>query len=118
MSFIATTELNNIAAGLKNIEDSTKVHGEKIINFVKLDPETPSSQLPSVYIKIIRDSGCWSYVGKNALSGVQNLSLGTNCATLGTTAHEFMHALGWWHEQSRTDRDDYVTIVTENIREG
>ncbi|XP_069815748.1 meprin A subunit beta-like [Dendropsophus ebraccatus] len=69
------------------------------------------------YISVFKESGCWSYVG-NLRRGKQQLSLGANCDRLATIQHEFLHALGFWHEQSRSDRDDYVIIEWDRIQSG
>ena len=37
------------------------------------------------------------------------------CGKMGVMVHELAHALGFWHEQSRIDRDDHVVIVEANI---
>lgn len=50
--------------------------------------------------------------------GKQVLSIGAGCDRIATIEHEFLHALGFWHEQSRADRDDYVTIMWDRIQEG
>lgn len=89
------------------------------------------------------DGGCYSHVGRQG--GVQELNLkkadpGSGCFRLATIMHEFLHgkinwikhismpdflnwiiclsALGFYHMQSAYDRDEYVTIVWDNISSG
>ncbi|NXT41247.1 MEP1A protein, partial [Pelecanoides urinatrix] len=65
------------------------------------------------YIFFGKESGCWSMVGD--LQTGQNLSIGAGCDYRAIVEHEILHALGFYHEQSRTDRDDYVTIWWDEI---
>jgi len=67
------------------------------------------------YISIISGEGCYSDLGRQG--GSQELSLGYGCIYLSTVQHELMHAVGIFHEQSRSDRDDYVKIAFQNIDE-
>ncbi|XP_036452451.1 meprin A subunit beta [Colossoma macropomum] len=69
------------------------------------------------YISVFKGNGCFSSVG-NRHVGKQSLSIGSGCDRIATVEHEFLHALGFWHEQSRSDRDDYVTIMWDRILEG
>ena len=64
------------------------------------------------YISFEARRGCWSYVGRQG--DKQVISLARGCR-VGSAIHEIGHAMGLWHEQSRSDRDDFVTILYENI---
>lgn len=47
----------------------------------------------------------------------QPMTGSTNC-TLTTLLHEMGHVLGLWHEQSRSDRDTYVSVNYDNVIKG
>ncbi|XDA87010.1 hypothetical protein R6Z07F_016717 [Ovis aries] len=70
----------------------------------------------SSYIIFQEFSGCWSEVGDRHVG--QNLSIGQGCDYKAIVEHEILHALGFYHEQSRTDRDDYVNIWWDEILPG
>ena len=49
----------------------------------------------------------------------QTVYLGrSNCMHKGIAMHEFMHTIGFYHEQSRSDRDEHIRILSENFEGG
>ncbi|WP_314511825.1 M12 family metallopeptidase [Xanthocytophaga agilis] len=58
-------------------------------------------------------AGCSSAVGMQAQE--QSIILGPDC-TKGTVIHEIGHAVGLFHEHSRTDRDNHLVIKWNNIK--
>ncbi|XP_071345661.1 high choriolytic enzyme 1-like isoform X2 [Trachinotus anak] len=69
------------------------------------------------YLYFFSGSGCWSYLGRQRRG--QRVSLRKNgCLYTDTVQHEVLHALGFHHEQVRSDRDEHVSILTENIIDG
>ena len=47
----------------------------------------------------------------------QDLSLGSYCHTKGLSLHEFIHALGFDHEQNRPDRNNHIQVHWDRIRD-
>ncbi|CAG2204314.1 Tolloid-like protein 2,Zinc metalloproteinase nas-14,Zinc metalloproteinase nas-4,Astacin-like metalloendopeptidase [Mytilus edulis] len=78
-------------------------------NCVTFIPRTTEKDF--VYIQNAGE--CNSAIGRTG--GAQILNLGDKCLKNGTIMHELMHTLGFWHEHTRPDRDDYIHVYENNI---
>jgi len=100
-SGFSSNDKARISSWLKDFETRT---------CVKVVPRTNQRD----YVYVFPGGGCYSNVGKTG--GQQKLSLSrSGCIYRSTVVHEFMHAAGFWHEQSRADRDQYVQVVLDNV---
>jgi len=104
-------EIQVIQTGMREIMSKTCI---RFVNYAG------SQQHPN-YIRVTanNEEDCRSsWIGMR--TGEQQLTLGhgANCIHSGVVAHEFMHTLGFWHEHVRFDRDRYVTVMWDNIRNG
>ncbi len=77
--------------------------------FAKRDPANSAHY---DYVRFRPGSGCASSVGRRG--GRQDVILGDMCTT-GNCIHEIGHTIGLWHEQSRQDRDNFITINWPSI---
>ena len=58
------------------------------------------------------DRACYSFIGR--VGGKQTVNIHQLCP-LSSAIHEFGHAAGLMHEHTRPDRDDYITVLWDNI---
>ncbi|XP_063052442.1 hatching enzyme 1.2-like [Engraulis encrasicolus] len=94
-----------IERGLQSFSSST------CIRFIPWN----SSHKDYIYIK--SDTGCYSYVGR--LDNGQTLSLKRlGCLYHDIVQHELLHALGFKHEQCRSDRDQHIRVLLQNVQSG
>ncbi|XP_034458954.1 high choriolytic enzyme 1-like [Hippoglossus hippoglossus] len=66
------------------------------------------------FLSIESEMGCWSTIGKDGGRQVVSLSV-HGCLDLGIIQHELLHALGFHHEHTRSDRDQYIRINWGNL---
>lgn len=60
---------------------------------------------------------CYSFVGRRGRGQIVSLSRG-GCVFQQIVQHEMLHALGFNHEQTRSDRDEHVRIILNNVIPG
>ena len=106
-NYYKSSEIDTIKNAMQKIMENSKV------KFIEIENLTESNLN---YIQITSGDTCHSEIGM--LGGKQYLLLDPiKCIRLGTIIHELMHSIGFYHEQSRFDRDQYIIINWDNILE-
>ncbi|XP_022214916.1 seminal metalloprotease 1 [Drosophila obscura] len=118
---------NNVVV-YKISEDFVGTHREAILKGIDTLEQNScvkfreATDQDTAYLTITaKAGGCYTDVGYRAAPQEMNLEIypiGEGCFRPGTILHEFLHALGFYHEQSSTIRDDYVNVVFGNIVPG
>ena len=100
--------LSTIKKALSIIEQTTG-----IVAFV---PRQSSTDVDYIYFRYMA-STCAATLGRSSPSLIYIGWCNTRAYT-GEIIHEILHTLGFWHEQSRPDRDSYLTYNKRNVISG
>ncbi|CAF3779892.1 unnamed protein product, partial [Rotaria sp. Silwood1] len=103
-----------IIGAMRRLESSTAINNARCIQF------RPKESSDQYYITITNGDRCQSTIGRPYSPDINATVIldSSQCLIDGIIMHEFVHTLGFWHEQSRPDRDSYVRIYLENMIAG
>jgi Astacin (Peptidase family M12A)/Dockerin type I domain len=108
-----------IAAGSGNVSNLNSAIAQFNSTFsnIQFVPRTTEADYVSFYFDPNNNTGqCESNVGR--IGGEQQVGGAggsSNPCSVATVLHEMGHTVGLWHEQSRADRDTYVTIRYDDL---
>jgi hypothetical protein len=96
------------------------VNSERVLQALALFDGTAIQFVPytdqnAALVFTVGSENCKSYVGY--IGKLQPILLSPDCKP-DDIAHEILHALGFIHEQNRSDRDNFISVLADNIQEG
>lgn len=99
---------STLAHALRTIEEGACIQFRRLADSVTLRPYWRYLHLTQ------EEGGCWADVGVQT-RGPTRVNLPIGCQTGDTVAHELMHAMGFYHEHVRNDRDRFIRVDYGNV---
>ncbi len=104
------------SGGVSNINTAISQFNSTFPGVLQWVPHTSETDYVDINLNPNDFSGvCEAFVGR--VGGEQFMTGSASCA-VATILHEMGHTIGLWHEQSRSDRDSYVTVNYNNVIKG
>jgi hypothetical protein len=99
-----------------NLASAISTYNSTFAGVIQLVPRNGQANYIDIDLGSTPNGVCEATEG-DANIGEQIVTGASNC-TIATILHEFGHVTGVWHEQSRTDADNYVTFNYANVIKG
>jgi len=109
-------EIDTNSSDVANIQSAISIYNSTFAGVIQFVPHTTQANWVDLNLNGFANGSCEAEEG-DAHNGEQMVNGATNC-TVPTILHEFGHVTGVWHEQSRDDASQYVTVNESNVIKG
>lgn len=103
---------SNVSQQGREIVEAAIAHWNTRSSITLIDRNT-AEDAGDDYVRFITGPGCASWVGRQG--GAQEVWVSDYCTT-GSMIHEVGHALGLLHEHTRSDRDQFIQVIWNNVQ--
>jgi hypothetical protein len=109
-------EIDAGSSDVANIQSAISIYNSTFAGVIQFVPHNTQTNWVDLNLNGFANGSCEAEEG-DAHNGEQMVNGATNC-TVPTILHEFGHVTGVWHEQSRDDASQYVTINQNSVIKG
>jgi len=109
-------EIDAGSSDVANIQSAISIYNSTFAGVIQFVPHNTQTNWVDLNLNGFANGSCEAEEG-DAHNGEQMVNGATNC-TVPTILHEFGHVTGVWHEQSRDDASQYVTVNQNSVIKG
>lgn len=104
------------AGNATNIKTAVSRFNTVFNGLLKFVPRAGQHDYVNFNLTLPAGNSCYSFIG-DIRKGAQAINGGSDCP-ITALLHEMGHAVGLYHEQSRFDRDSFISFFLDNVSDG